>query len=59
VRIEEDLGIRLLQRTTRKLSLTSAGRTYFEQVKGALAQVAEASVSAAEMGEHAKPRKVW
>jgi len=51
MRLEEELGIRLLQRTTRKLSLTSAGRTYFEQVKGALALVAEASVAAAEMGE--------
>lgn len=50
-RLEEDLGIRLLQRTTRKLSLTAAGRTYFDQVRGALAQVREASTAASEMGE--------
>lgn len=51
LRLEEELGIRLLQRTTRKLSLTAAGRTYFEQAKGALALVNEASAAAAEMGE--------
>ncbi len=37
--------------TTRKLSLTAAGRTYFDQVRGALAQVREASTAASEMGE--------
>lgn len=51
MRLEEDLGVRLLQRTTRKLALTAAGRTYFEQVRGALAQVNEASAAASEMGE--------
>jgi DNA-binding transcriptional LysR family regulator len=51
MKLEEELGIRLLQRTTRKLSLTAAGHTYFEQVKGALALVDEASAAAAELGE--------
>jgi DNA-binding transcriptional LysR family regulator len=37
MRLEEELGVRLLQRTTRKLSLTAVGRTYFDQVRGALA----------------------
>lgn len=50
-RLEEDLGVRLIQRTTRKLSLTAAGRGYFEQVRGALALVDEASTIASEMGE--------
>jgi DNA-binding transcriptional LysR family regulator len=50
-KLEDELGIRLLQRTTRKLSLTAAGRAYFDQVKGALAMVDEASAAAAEMGE--------
>jgi DNA-binding transcriptional LysR family regulator len=56
MRLEEELGVRLLQRTTRKLSLTAAGRVYFEQVRGALAQLDEASLAAAEMGE--EPRGV-
>jgi DNA-binding transcriptional LysR family regulator len=34
--LEEALGVRLLQRTTRKLSLTEAGRQYFQQVRTAL-----------------------
>jgi DNA-binding transcriptional LysR family regulator len=50
-RFEENLGVRLIQRTTRKLSLTGAGRSYFEQVRGALAIVTEANAQAAEMGE--------
>jgi DNA-binding transcriptional LysR family regulator len=50
-RLEDDLGVRLLQRTTRKLSLTAAGRIYFDQVRGAMALISEASVAASEMGE--------
>ncbi len=55
-RLEEDLGVRLIQRTTRKLSLTDAGRSYFEQVRGALALVDEASMVASEMGEEPRGR---
>ncbi len=51
MRLEEDLGVRLIQRTTRKLSLTAPGRAYFNQVRGALALVDEASMAASEMGE--------
>ena len=40
--LEDDLGVRLLQRTTRKLRLTEAGREYFERVSSALAGVEEA-----------------
>ena len=51
MRLEQDLGVRLLQRTTRKSTLTNAGRAYFDQVRGALALVDEASAAASEMGE--------
>jgi len=46
--------VRLLQRTTRKLSLTAAGPTNFDQVRGALALLEEAGSTAIEMG--AEPR---
>ncbi|HZY59955.1 MAG TPA: LysR family transcriptional regulator [Candidatus Binataceae bacterium] len=51
MRLEAELGVRLLQRTTRKLSLTAAGRAYFDQVRGALAMLEEAGTAATEMGE--------
>ena len=55
-RLEEELGVRLLQRTTRKLSLTAAGRTYFDQVRGALALIGEAGAAASEAGEEPRGR---
>ncbi|HVZ71243.1 MAG TPA: LysR family transcriptional regulator [Polyangia bacterium] len=42
-RLEESLGARLLQRTTRRLGLTQAGERYLGEVRGPLARVAEAS----------------
>jgi DNA-binding transcriptional LysR family regulator len=50
-RLEEDLGVRLLQRTTRRLHLTAVGRAYFDQVRGALALLREAGATASEMSE--------
>lgn len=47
--LEEALGVRLLQRTTRKLSLTDAGATYYERGSRALADLADAGVAVAEM----------
>ncbi|MGE0714870.1 MAG: LysR family transcriptional regulator [Alphaproteobacteria bacterium] len=40
--LEDRLGARLLQRTTRRLNLTEAGRAYFERAREVLAQIAEA-----------------
>jgi DNA-binding transcriptional LysR family regulator len=41
-KLEEDLGVRLLQRTTRKLSLTDAGRAYYERARAVLEGLDEA-----------------
>lgn len=40
-RLEDRLGARLLNRTTRRLSLTEAGATYFEKARHIVAQVEE------------------
>lgn len=50
-RLEEDLGVQLLQRTTRKLSLTDAGREYFERARVALEGLDEASAAVTDMGK--------
>jgi DNA-binding transcriptional LysR family regulator len=46
--LEEDLDVRLLNRTTRRIALTDEGREYFERCKRVLAEVdeAEAALSA-------------
>lgn len=41
-RLEERMAVRLFTRTTRKVSLTDAGRNYYQQCKHALGQLAEA-----------------
>lgn len=41
-RLEERLGVRLLQRTTRQLALTEAGQGFYERVVSILASVEEA-----------------
>lgn len=53
-RLEDRLGARLLQRTTRRVSLTAEGRAYADQVREILADIdaVEASVGGAE----AEPR---
>src|SRR5262245_5296196 len=40
--LEERLGSRLLQRTTRKLSLTDVGRTYYDHAARVVAEVEDA-----------------
>jgi DNA-binding transcriptional LysR family regulator len=41
-RLEKRLGVRLFVRSTRSMRLTEAGKTYFEQCRGALNQLDEA-----------------
>lgn len=52
-RLEEELGARLLQRTTRKLSLTDAGQAYFSRVQSLMAGIEEANAEVSERGKSA------
>lgn len=52
--LEERLGARLLNRTTRKVSLTEVGRAYYERCVRILAEVEDAERVAGEM--HSAPR---
>jgi DNA-binding transcriptional LysR family regulator len=47
--LEEDVGGRLLNRTSRKLNLTEAGDAYYGQVEQILHQIAEANESVARL----------
>ncbi|MBN3767606.1 LysR family transcriptional regulator [Burkholderia sp. Ac-20365] len=46
--IEADLNVRLIQRTTRRLSLTEAGQTYYERARRILEAYDEANREAAD-----------
>ncbi|HEX7967959.1 MAG TPA: LysR family transcriptional regulator [Stellaceae bacterium] len=52
--LEERLGARLLNRTTRKLSLTEAGKTYLDQATLILAQIEAADAGVSDL--QATPR---
>ena len=52
--LEARLGVALLQRTTRQVRLTEAGRRYLEDAQQVLAQLSEAE--AAATGSHLTPR---
>lgn len=52
--IEQRIGARLLERTTRQVRLTDAGRRYLADAKRILAEIDEADAAAA--GSHAAPR---
>jgi DNA-binding transcriptional LysR family regulator len=47
--LEEQLGVRLLNRTTRRQSLTEIGQLYFERCKQALLEIAAADASVKQM----------
>src|SRR5258706_9382955 len=47
--LERELAVRLIQRTTRRLQLTEAGRAYYESVSRALAGIEEAAAAMSEL----------
>lgn len=47
--LEAELGVRLLQRSTRKVSLTEAGSAFYERASRGLAGVEEAALAVADM----------
>ena len=49
-RLETSLGLRLFQRSTRKLTLTEGGERFLQQIGGALATLREAIADVAEEG---------
>ncbi len=53
-RLEERLGARLLQRTTRRLHLTEVGQVYFERARQVVADAEEAALAVTRL--HAEPR---
>ena len=46
--LEREVGVRLLQRTTRSLNVTDAGRLYYEQSSQALRTIEDANLQLAE-----------
>jgi DNA-binding transcriptional LysR family regulator len=53
-RLEEELGVRLLNRTTRKLHLTDSGQHFFQRMQAVIAEAEEATQMA--VGFAAEPR---
>lgn len=52
--LEERLGARLLNRTTRRVSLTDVGQAYCERARGVLADLAEADTAAGSLHDEAR-----
>jgi DNA-binding transcriptional LysR family regulator len=52
-KLEDDLGIVLLERTTRRVTLTDAGRAFFERAREALAGLEEANTLALDAAREA------
>jgi DNA-binding transcriptional LysR family regulator len=55
-RLERRLGVRLLQRSTRRLALTSEGESYFERVQRIVAEIADAEADVMRYGVQPKGR---
>jgi DNA-binding transcriptional LysR family regulator len=54
VRLEDRLGVRLLHRTTRRLSLTEVGRAYYERCRLIIDEANDAEQAVTQL--HAEPR---
>ena len=54
IQLEEKLGARLLNRTTRRVSVTEVGEVYYERCKRVLAEVEEADQMVEQL--HSEPR---
>lgn len=50
-RLEGELGIRLFDRTSRRVELTEAGAVFFKEIRHALAKIEEAATAARRAGE--------
>jgi DNA-binding transcriptional LysR family regulator len=50
VQLESHLGVRLLQRTTRRIHLTDAGAQYLERCRRILAEIDDANASVSDLG---------
>src|SRR5512139_116026 len=55
-RLESRLGVRLLQRSTRKLTLTAEGEIYFERVQRIVGEIADAEADVMRFGEQPRGR---
>ncbi len=55
-RLEEQLGVRLLHRTTRSLSMTPAGQTFFDRASRALAELEDVGAQVAGLAAVPKGR---
>ncbi|MEL7332115.1 MAG: LysR family transcriptional regulator [Cyanobacteria bacterium J06560_2] len=54
--LETELGVRLFQRTTRRLSLTEAGTAYFERIEPLVEEIHQASEVAKDLSEQVQGR---
>ncbi|KAG0775019.1 hypothetical protein G6F22_013618 [Rhizopus arrhizus] len=54
--LEQKYGVRLLNRTTRKLSMTDAGRAFYDRVRPILAEVADLELSLQAEGQRPSGR---